>query len=434
MKAELLLQIHMAMFSVAVMLCSCESITNLHPVILIPGSGGNQLEARLTSKYKPSSLLCNRWYPIKKDNEGWFRLWFDPSVLLGPFTKCFSERMMIYYDLVKDDYDNAPGVETRVPHFGSTQSLRYLDPHLKHITSYMEPLIKSLEEIGYVDGKNLFGAPYDFRYGLAAKGHPSHVASKFLTQLKNLIETASNSNGGKPIILLSHSLGGLFVHQLLIRNPVSWRQKHIKHFIALSTPWGGTVEELLTFASGNALGVPLVNPLLVREEQRSCSSNLWLLPSPKVFNTTKPLVITQNASYSAKDIAQFLKDIGLPEGVQPYKLRILPLVENLVAPEVPITCIIGSNVNTPETLFYGDSGFDKSPEVADGDGDGTVNTVSLLAVENAWANEKNQTLKVIKLPGVSHTSILKDDLALDEIIGEICSINSQFSSSLALRT
>lgn len=133
MKAEILLHIHMAMFSVAVMLCSCESITNLHPVILIPGSGGNQLEARLTPKYKPSSLLCNRWYPIIKDSEGWFRLWFDPTILLGPFTKCFNERMMIYYDIVKDDYDNAPGVETRVPHFGSTWALRYLDPHLKYV-------------------------------------------------------------------------------------------------------------------------------------------------------------------------------------------------------------------------------------------------------------------------------------------------------------
>ncbi|KAL2529495.1 Lecithin-cholesterol acyltransferase-like 1 [Forsythia ovata] len=152
------------------------------------------------------------------------------------------------------------------------------------------------------------------------------------------------------------------------------------------------------------------------------------MPSPEVFNTTKPLVITPNASYSANDIAQFLEDIGFPQGVKPYKSRILPLVEKLVAPEVPITCIIGTGIKTPGTLFYGECGFDKRPEVVYDNGDGTVNMVSLLAVENAWANDKSQSLKVIKLPGVSHTSILKDDLALDEIIGEICSINSQFSS------
>ncbi|AES66548.1 lecithin:cholesterol acyltransferase family protein, putative [Medicago truncatula] len=49
----------------------------------------------------------------------------------------------------------------------------------------------------------------------AAPGHPSQVGSKFLNDLKNLIEKASNSNGGKPLILVSHRLGGLFVLELL---------------------------------------------------------------------------------------------------------------------------------------------------------------------------------------------------------------------------
>jgi hypothetical protein len=121
----------LALISVAVMLYTCQAGSSLHPLILIPGNGGNQLEARLTAGYRPSSLYCNRWNPVVKNKEGWFRLWFDPSVLLAPFTKCFAERMTLYYDPELDDYRNAPGVETRVPHFGSTQSLLYLDPHLK---------------------------------------------------------------------------------------------------------------------------------------------------------------------------------------------------------------------------------------------------------------------------------------------------------------
>lgn len=289
----------------------------------------------------------------------------------------------------------------------------------------MAPLVESLEKIGYADGETLYGAPYDFRYGLAAEGHPCQVGSKFLQDLKGLVEEASISNGGKPVILVSHSLGGLFVLQLLNRNSPSWRQKYIKHFVALSAPWGGTVVEMLTFASGNALGVPLVDPLLVREEQRSSESNLWLMPSPRFFGRSKPLVITPNATYTGQDILRFLNDIGFSEGVNRYSSRILPLVARLKAPEVPITCVIGTGVSTPETLYYGKKGFDQQPEVLYGDGDGTVNMVSLVAVESEWAEEKNQTLKFIKIPGVSHTGILKDDAALDEIIEEICSINSE---------
>ncbi|XP_027093097.2 lecithin-cholesterol acyltransferase-like 1 [Coffea eugenioides] len=417
--------LNFAVLSLAMLLCLCQAKTHLHPLILVPGTGGNQLEARLTAEYKPPSLFCNRWYPLKKDKNGWFRLWFDLSIILSPFTRCFADRMMLNYDPYLDDYYNAPGVETRVPNFGSIQSLLYLNPHLKHITAYMEPLARSLEQIGYVDGENLFGAPYDFRYGLAAEGHPSAVGSKFLSDLKHLIENASSSNGGKPVILLSHSLGGLFVLQLLNRNSPSWRQKYVKHFIALSAPWGGTVQQMITFASGYTLGIPLADPLIVRNEQRSSESNLWLLPSPKVFSQKKPLVIAQNASYSAHEIEQFLEDIGAPERVKPYKSRILPLVGKFVAPEVPITCIVGTGVETPETLLYGECGFDEQPEIIYGDGDGTANIISLLSVELEWADNRNQTLKVIKLPGVSHTDILQDDAALGEILGQINSINSE---------
>lgn len=121
----------LATISTVTMIYVCQASNNLYPLVLIPGSGGNQLEARLTKKYKPTNLVCKRWYPARKDKNGWFRLWFDASVLLAPFTKCFAERMTLYYDDDLDDYRNAPGVETRVPHFGSTQSLLYLDPHLK---------------------------------------------------------------------------------------------------------------------------------------------------------------------------------------------------------------------------------------------------------------------------------------------------------------
>ncbi|KAF7850352.1 hypothetical protein BT93_L5607 [Corymbia citriodora subsp. variegata] len=334
--------------------------------------------------------------------------------------------MTLYYDRTADDYRNAPGVETRVRRFGSVESLLHLDPYLKQVTEYMATLVESLQEVGYVDGKTLFGAPYDFRYGLAADGHPSRVGSEFLQDLKALIEKATASNQGKPVILLSHSLGGLFALELLNRNPSSWLRKHIKHFIALSAPWGGAIDELLTFASGNALGVPLVDPLIVRGEQRSSESNLWLLPSPKVFNSKKPLVITPSANYTARDIVQFLDDIGFPEGIRPYESRILPLIERLAVPAVPVTCVFGSNVKTLEKLIYRskDKGFDEQPEVVYGDGDGTVNMASLLALESLWKKNRQQPFKVVMIRGVSHTSILKEEIALQEIVQEIVNVQA----------
>lgn len=297
----------------------------------------------------------------------------------------------------------------------------------RKITTYMAGLVNSLEAIGYVRDKTLFGAPYDFRYGLAPEGHPCEVGSKFLKDLKELVEKASNSNGGKSVILVTHSLGGLFALQFLNRNTPSWRRHFIKHLVTLSTPWGGSVEGMRTFASGNTLGVPLVDPLRVRTEQRSSESNLWLLPNPTIYKHNKPIVMTQYYNYTVEEIPRFLKDIGFEEGVYPYESRILPLIEHFEAPGVDLTCVIGGGVKTPETLLYGEKGFDEQPEMGYGDGDGTVNMVSLRALEKLWAEEKNQTLETIELPGVSHKSILDNRDALDVIIREISRINSMAS-------
>ncbi|KHN04429.1 Lecithin-cholesterol acyltransferase-like 1 [Glycine soja] len=125
MKKEQGLKIEVATFRVTVvavmlsLLCTCGA-SNFDPLILIPGNGGNQLEA---------------------------------SVILAPFTQCFAERMTLHYHQELDDYFNTPGVQTRIPHFGSTNSL----PYLKHITGYMAPLVDSLQKLGYADGETLFG-------------------------------------------------------------------------------------------------------------------------------------------------------------------------------------------------------------------------------------------------------------------------------------
>jgi pimeloyl-ACP methyl ester carboxylesterase len=290
----------------------------------------------------------------------------------------------------------------------------------------MSSLVKSLEDVGYVDGKSLFGAPYDFRYGPGTKS--SSVGAKYLENLRKLVEEAYTSNGDKQVILVSHSLGGLWVLYFLNQQPLSWRKRYIKHFVAIAAPWGGTVQEMRTFASGYSLGIPLVNPLLVREEQRSSESNLWLLPIPEVFGN-RTLVITEQKHYSASDMPEFFTDIGFSEGIACYKSKIRPLTEHLEAPRVPITLMFGTGISTPEMLVYGEGGFDQQPKVIEGDGDGTVNFCSLSAVISDWSAAEGQTMKVVKIPQSTHTTILKNDDSIQKIVDEILStdINWMYS-------
>ena len=57
---------------------------------------------------------------------------------------------------------NSPGVVTRSFDFGGTSSFETVDN--TGFVKYMKPLIDHLETLGYKRGKDIRGAPYDFRY------------------------------------------------------------------------------------------------------------------------------------------------------------------------------------------------------------------------------------------------------------------------------
>ena len=60
--------------------------------------------------------------------------------------------------------DNAPGVEVKVPYFGTTKGVSYLDPSLYHPGEYFAEMVAALENIGFEENISLRAAPFDFRY------------------------------------------------------------------------------------------------------------------------------------------------------------------------------------------------------------------------------------------------------------------------------
>jgi len=55
------------------------------------------------------------------------------------------------------------GVEVRVPGFGDPLRVEYLNPYKSSYAFYFANLADILVTMGYERGKNLLGAPYDFR-------------------------------------------------------------------------------------------------------------------------------------------------------------------------------------------------------------------------------------------------------------------------------
>ena len=71
------------------------------PVIIIPGTGGSRLEARLN---KPS---VNHWYCSKTSD--WYTLWLSVPSLLPPAINCWVDNIMLLWDSNTKLYSNNLG-------------------------------------------------------------------------------------------------------------------------------------------------------------------------------------------------------------------------------------------------------------------------------------------------------------------------------------
>mmetsp|Transcript_105321 Transcript_105321/g.187210 ORF Transcript_105321/g.187210 Transcript_105321/m.187210 type:complete len:402 (-) Transcript_105321:26-1231(-) len=368
----------------------------LGPVVIIPGDGSNQLEAKLN---KPSTVS---WLCSKKSD--WFRLWLDTAMLIAD-TKCWADNIRLIYDEQNDKLSNNFGVETRVPGWGETSSFEELDPGLPgHASGVFLKMVEALVKAGLERGKTLRGAPYDFRYA-----PPSAQGAEFIVKLRQLIEDTATATGRR-VSLISHSMGCLQTQYLLKNQSQEWKDKFVERWIPISGPWAGAVKELRLHASGDNQGVPLVSSLSIREEQRSYETNFWLMPMPRWFGN-QTLVSTNSRNYSAQDYDAFFEDIEYKAGKQLFR-RVADLTSDAEAPGVEVLCLYSLGVDTPVSLSYGSKGFDKQPDVVNGDGDGTVNDLSLKLCDR-W---KGPRASAERFANVTHAGMISNDAVIQRIL------------------
>jgi len=376
---------------------------SLVPVIIVPGDGSNQLEARLD---KPSTVS---WLCSKKAD--WFRLWLSTSQLLAG-TPCWADNIRLVYDENRDVLSNNAGVQTRVPDFGGTSALEELDPDLPlHASAAFRKMVLAMVSAGLERNSTLRGAPYDFRYAPS-----SRIGAQYIEDLKRLVEETAHTNGRR-VSLVSHSMGCLQSLYLLNQQTQAWKDKYIEKWIPLAGPFAGAAKVWRLHASGDNEGLP-VSPLAIREEQRSYETNFWLLPAPRHFGS-QVFVSTPQRNYTAQDYSAFFEDVGFPAGKRLLK-RVEALLGAAEAPGVDVVCMYSLGVDTPSSFAYGPGGFDRQPAASSGDGDGTVNALSLRLCDRwAAAGAQARSAKVLRFLKVSHAGMLTDDGVLKALMVEL---------------
>lgn len=260
------------------------------PVVLIPGDLGNQLEAKLD---KPSVVH----YICYKKTDVYFTLWLNLELLVPVAIDCWIDNIRLIYNRTSRQTEAPPGVDVRVPGFGQTFSLEYLDPSKRDVGMYFVTIVQSLVEWGYTRDDDVRGAPYDWRKA------PNENKAYFLS-LQQMIEDMAEK-AGCPVVLIAHSMGNMYTLYFLNHQPQAWKDRYIKAFVSLGAPWAGVAKTLRVVASGDNNRIPVISSLKIRSQQRSAVSTTWLFPYAHSWPADQVLIQTPTTNYTVKDYQRF---------------------------------------------------------------------------------------------------------------------------------
>lgn len=128
----------------------------LNPVILIPGDGGSQIEAKL-NKSQVVHYIC------EKTTTDFFNIWLNMELLAPFIIDCWIDNVKLIYNNVTRTTSNSEGVSIRIPGFGGSETVEWLDPSHASTGAYFKDIGTTLVNLGHVRNKTIKGAPYDFR-------------------------------------------------------------------------------------------------------------------------------------------------------------------------------------------------------------------------------------------------------------------------------
>ena len=211
-------------------------------------------------------------------------------------------------------------------------------------------------------------------------------------------------NEQRPVILVGHSMGGIVSYYFLLHQTQEWRDRYIKTWIPIATPFAGSVDSWKAIVTGDNLHIPIYNPIVWQPLYQTLSSMAFFQPDPERFHDT--VIMSYNGKdYTSKDLPELFKILKNPIGYKMW-LQTRNTFAGYPFPNVTTHCLRGTGVPTPQSLNFTDpSKFPSQAEIMMGPGDGTVNQLSSdVCLE--WSKHENFYHE--EFPGSSHKYIVRD--------------------------
>ena len=333
--------------------------------------------------------------------------------------ECWLSNIRTVYNMTDGSYSNAEGVRIKASELGK---LSGLGPHPAYL--YFQTLIGTLQDAGYRDEVDLFGAAYDFRLLADA-----HSLKTMYNELQSLAERAYRQDGRR-VVIVGHGLGALYFLRFLNTHvEQTWKDRHIEAFVTVSAPFGGSAKAISSVMSGSISGIPDTSAL--NRVFDSMGAFLWYFPNENCFPHSRKFARYKNTLYSAKaeDLVTLLEHMNLTQTAHAFSRLFINFSDSLKFPSVDVYSIYGSGVRT-ETFYrlsmsgkIVNIGYDGSVEEAereDGNlGDGVVELASLQFAKRLFRIRDTEYLfssKQLRGRLSEHNMILSNPSFLDYLV------------------
>jgi lysophospholipase-3 len=335
-----------------------------------------------------------------------------PSATFSPV--CQDELLTLRYDLGSHKpmplrFHEQPGVTVRVADYGSTKS-----------APLYEPMYTALEAAGYTRDRNIRVAGYDARLTPDMGG--------FLDRSIRLIEQTYRANGNRPVRVVGHSNGPLYIQYLLTHVSQRWKNRFIQGFTPLAGNFPGQgvlYPVVFTGLNNQDFSFPSTP-----EKAKSASDMFITAPStymsasdPKVFGRQEVVVIDRSTgkSYTPVDYPRLFADAHLPQAAEiaRYYIGFVKFTERRFFPDVDVDAEKGSGIETVVGASLPDlrtaRPVDDSVQFLTRDGDINQEDITNDAV-GVWAAMPCYHFSLTDNPGVNHFELPGNAAVLARLI------------------
>lgn len=266
------------------------------PVVIIPSHFGSRLYMNTT--YQPF------WYCPKSETNkhAWIRL----RDIGSPFLACLLSYLTVDIDDATDKLISKPNTTFSVLDFGGVDGILGIGPEYfgRYLPVNYDLIVKTFLSKGYVTHKDLFSAPYDWRFGL-------EQPDEYFEKLKELIENAYTLNNNERVAILAHGTGATLVHNYLTSNILTpeWRKKYIDSATYISPSWSGSGQ---AFFATWRLRFPFIHVRFdtLRQFVASLGAFHASMPNTIAYSNKTLLIGPDGVNYTANDLTDVIRKHG----------------------------------------------------------------------------------------------------------------------------